>query len=91
MDNDNVQALCSAVVDAWRPLLDLGGLLTTSVTEDLEVVCAYLAQFNETNEGPFVHNCVAVHACLRLIEVLGNTILMTATFAGEGINPRPAD
>lgn len=91
MDNDNVQALCSAVVDAWKHLLDLEGLLNAANYNDLELICWYMAQYNQSNENLYAHNEAVSDACLRLICVLGNNVLLVASFAGDGINPHPVD
>ena len=91
MDADNTRNLCITVLEAWRPLMDIAGATTVIDMADIEQIQHFIYYRADTVDGPVVDHRTVINSCMRLIEALGNAVLLVASFAGDGINPRPVD
>ena len=91
MDADNTRNLCITVLEAWRPLLDLVGPVTVIDMADIEQIQYFIHYRAYAIDGPVMDHRTVVPSCMRLIEALGNAVLLVASFAGDGINPHPVD
>lgn len=91
MEVDNTLNLCITVLEAWRPLLYLTEITNIIDVADIEQLQCFIHYLTDTSDGPVIDNRTVIHSCMRLIEALGNAVLLMASFAGDGINPHPVD
>ena len=91
MEVDNTINLCITVLEAWRPLLYLTDITNVIDISDIEQVQSFIHYLTDTSDGPVIDHRTVVNSCMRLIEALGNAVLLMASFAGDGIKPHPVD